>query len=69
MGPEYKIATGVIPLPEELKKAIVEAVNETLHKLGATKQLPKGVEFRLGYAAGCRDTINHLILTGQFKRR
>ena len=66
---ETKIETGFIPLPEKLKKAIVDAVNETLRELGATRQLPKGVEFRLGYAAGCRDTINHLILTGQFKRR
>lgn len=27
----------------------------------------KGIEFRLGYAAGCRDTINHLFWTGQLK--
>lgn len=66
---ENEIKTGVIPLPEKLKKAMVEIVNETLRELGASKQLPKGVEFRLGYAAGCRDTINHLIFTGQFKRR
>lgn len=69
MENEYKIETGVIPLPEEIKQLICENISETLRKLGANKQLPKGVEFRLGYAAGCRDTINHLILTGQLRRR
>lgn len=66
---ENEIKTGFIPLPEEIKRLICANISETLHELGATKQLPKGVEFRLGYAAGCRDTINHLILTGQLKRR
>lgn len=69
MEHEHMIATGVLKLPEEIKQLICEIISETLRELGATKQLPKGVEFRLGYAAGCRDTINHLILTGQFKRR
>lgn len=69
MENEYKIATGVIPLPEEIKQLICANISETLRELGATRQLPKGVEFRLGYAAGCRDTINHLIFTGQLKRR
>lgn len=69
MEHEHMIATGVLKLPEEIKQLICENISETLRELGATKQLPKGVEFRLGYAAGCRDTINHLILTGQFKRR
>lgn len=61
--------TGFIPLPEEVKKLIAEEISETLRELGASKQLPKGTQFRLGYAAGCRDTINHLIFTGQFKQR
>ncbi len=69
MEHEHMIATGVVSLPEELKKAMVETVNETLRELGASKQLPKGVEFRLGYAAGCRDTINRLFLTGKLKWR
>lgn len=69
MEHEHMIAIGVLKLPEEIKQLICENISETLRELGATKQLPKGVEFRLGYAAGCRDTINHLILTGQFKRR
>lgn len=69
MEHEHMIATGVLKLPEEIKQLICENISETLRELGATKQLPKGVEFRLGYAAGCRDTINHLLFTGQLKMR
>lgn len=69
MENEYKIATGVIQLPEEIKQLICENISETLRELGATRKLPKGVEFRLGYAAGCRDTINRLFLTGKLRWR
>ena len=66
---ENEIKTGSVQLPEEILQLICEKISETLRELGATKQLPKGVEFRLGYAAGCRDTINHFFFTGQLKMR
>lgn len=65
MSCDYKIATGFISLPEEVKKLIAEKISETIRELGASKQLPKGVEFRLGYAAGCKETIERLYHSGQ----
>lgn len=65
MSCDYKIATGFIPLPEEVKKLIAEEISETIRELGASKQLPKGTQFRLGYAAGCKETIERLYQSGK----
>lgn len=45
---DYKIVTGFIPLPEEVKKLIAEEISETIHELGKNELLPKGTQFRLG---------------------
>ena len=38
---DYKIVTGVIPLPEEVKKLIAEEISETIRELGKN-ELPHG---------------------------
>lgn len=65
MNYDYKIVTGFIPLPEEVKKLIAEEISETIRELGKNELLPKGTQFRLGYAAGCKETIERLYQSGK----